>query len=655
MKHLFMLFFVAFIACTKSPDLLEQTELPDTAFSWSSVNITPRGTKQSSSLTPQNLNITLPTVRIRFGVAKADRYKIILSLSSSGTTATGSAEIALLDGITKEPIPIDREKGTWHRYNGTINSLGQSLKLPSLIFINRPCLEVTFNVQTGNGAEFKRLSTDPICPGVVPIDLSVKLKTPIQRLYQATQQQIILRLERPQTPENPRGYETLSATIPNVQNLELLNRTFAQCSTNQNTVTCVGDLRNNTSDPSTLDIPVQFDPINTDPITITATYTSQAVETALGNNTITATLPVLEPPNADLSVTWNIPSQIIIDTTTPISITVQNHGSATSTARKLTAFVGNGSVLSTPTNCGLSIGGSTFNCVVPPIAPNGSHTLTWTTSYAYAQTLYLETTVYGNNTDFDVYNNNSASARPEVVYDPATVTDLSVSLTATPDPPQSATGQQYTLTVQNISSNPANAVTVQFYSSAGVEFTTSDCVYQNNQCSLGIVGAGASRVITFTSTTTANQSYESVQAYVNTSSPESDPNNNNASLYANFPGKDMALSLSSNPEPVTPALGQQHTITVQNIGTLAGDANLDILVGDNPDFSITNPECQWDTYGYRYSCSFANLEPGQTQSITLTRTTALTSTSYSLYADVYTSFDTDQNNNNLYQEWQFEP
>jgi hypothetical protein len=188
-----------------------------------------------------------------------------------------------------------------------------------------------------------------------------------------------------------------------------------------------------------------------------------------------------------------------------------------------------------------------------------------------------------------------------------------------------------------------------------VEFTTSDCVYQNNQCSLGIVGAGASRVMTFTSTTTPNQSYESVQAYVNTSSPESDPNNNNASLYVNFPGKDIALSLSSNPEPVTPALGQQHTITVQNIGTLAGDANLDIFVGDNPDFSITNPECQWDTYGYRYSCFFASLEPEQTQTVTLTRTVALTQTSFSLYATVYTSADIDQSNNEIYQDWQFEP
>jgi hypothetical protein len=655
MRQLLLIVLIALLSCTKSPTLLEQTELPESAFVWSTVNVTSKGIKQSSSLTPQNLNIALPVVRLRLGQTRASKFKAILSVSSSGTPAIGTAEIAYLDGISKEPLFIDREKGTWHRYTGAVNSLGQSLKLPILTYANRPCLEVTFTVQTGNGAEFKRLSTDPICPGVPPIDLSVKLKTPIQRLYNATQQQITLRLERPFSIENPLGQERLSVTIPNVQNLELLNRTFAQCSTQQNTVTCVGDLRNITNNPSTLDIPVQFDAISTDPITITASYTSQAVETALGNNTITATLPILEPPNADLSVQWNIPSQIITDTTTPVTITIQNLGTATSTARKLTAFVGNGSVLSRPTNCGLSIGGSTFNCVIPPIAPNGTHTLTWTTSYAYAQTLYLETTVYGNNTDFDVYKNNSASAQPEVVYDPATVTDLSITLSATPDPPQSATGQQYTLTIQNTSSNPASAVTIQFSSSAGVQFTTPDCTYSSNQCSLGTLAAGASRVITFTSTTTPNQAYETVQAYITTSSPETNTSNNSANLYANFPGADMALSLSSSPEPVTQAVGQQHTLTMQNIGTVAAPVNLEIFAGDDPLFTISNPACSWDPYGRRYSCNFSNLKPGQLETITITRIAALTDTSFSLYATVYTSGDTDQSNNQVYESWQFEP
>jgi hypothetical protein len=655
MKHLFALFLLALFACTKTPDLLEQTELPESAFVWSTVSISSKGIKQNASQTLQNISISLPTVRLRLGQTKALKFKAILSVSSSGTPAIGTAEIAYLDGITKEVLLLDRDKGIYARYTGAVSSLGQSFKLPILTHINRPCLEVRFTVQTSNGAEFKRLSTDPICPGVTPIDLSIKLKTPIQRLYNATQQQITLRLERPRLIENPLGQERLSVTIPNVQNLELLNRTSAQCSTQQNTVTCVGDLRNNTNNPSTLDIPVQFDPTSTDPITITASYISQAVETALGNNSITATLPVLERPDADLSVQWNLPSQIITDQTTPISITIRNLGTVANTARKLTATVGNGLVLSSPNNCGLSISGSTFNCVIPPIAPNGTHTLTWTTSHAYTQTLYLETTVYGNNTDFDVYFNNSASIQSEVIHDPATVTDLSLTLSATPDPPQSATGQQYTLTVQNTSSNPANAVTVQFYSGAGVEFSTPDCTYSSNECRLGTLAAGASRVLTFTSTTMPNQAYESVQAYVTTSSPESDPNNNSASISATFPGPDMALSLSSSPEPVTQAAGQQHTLTVQNIGVVAGSANLEILVESTQTFSLTHPNCSWDANRLRHVCNFASLEPAQTQTITLTRIAALTDTSFSLYATAYTSMDTDGGNNQVYESWQFEP
>jgi hypothetical protein len=669
MRQLLLLALIALLSCTKSPELLEQTELPDTAFSWSTVSITSKGVRQTHSVQPQNLNVALPQIRLRFGSKNQGLFKtkaVLSVFAPNTTTATGTATLTLLDGQSFEPLIASSATGAIHQYTGDINSLGTNLRTFQANTSTRPCVRVVFNITTNTGSTFTRTSPAPICPDVPPLDLAIALKTPIKRIYQAPEQQITLRLNRPTLPDNPLRGENLEVTLTGATDLETKPFLFnALCTTTdtstatvlQNKILCPGSLSTSSSDPRVMDLNLQFNATNSPAsIQISATYTSQAVETALSNNTTSATLPVLEPPNADLSVTWNTPSQITIDTTTPISITVQNYGTATSTARKLTANVGNGAVLSRPTNCGLSSGGSSFNCVVPPIVPNGTHTLTWTTNYAYAQTLYLETTVYGNNTDFDVYNNNSASARPQVIHDPATVTDLSVSLTATPDPPQSAIGQQYTVTVQNTSSIPATFSELQFSSGAGVEFSAVGCgFFYYGSCSLGTIAAGASRVITFTSTTTPNQAYESVQAYVNTSSPESDPNNNSASLSATFPSADMALVLSNSPEPVTPALGQQHTLTVQNIGVLAGSASLEIFAGSTPDFSINHPDCAWEAAGYRYVCNFASLEPGQTQSITLTRTTALTDTSFSVYATVYTSNDTDQNNNNLYQDWQFEP
>jgi hypothetical protein len=649
-RSLFFIFLLAFFACTKTPDLLEQTELPDTAFTWQSVAITSKGIKQSSSLNPQNVSVSLPIIRLRLGSAKSNKFKATLSLSSSQTTATGTAEITYLDGITKQPLVA--AENVFHRYEGEITSLGKSLKLPTITSTNRPCLEVKFTVLTGNGAVFKRLSSDPICPGVAPIDISVRLKTPPLPIYNTTGQEIVLRFERPFTPENPVGWQRLTVTVQNASNLTAASwfSWSNNCTTQQETLTCEGAF----SHPfngllKTFDLPIIFDATNANPVTITAHYSSQAVETALANNTVTATLPVLDPPNTDLAVQWIVPSQIQVGQTVPVTITVTNLGSAANTARKLTANLGNTTIHTSPTNCGMQ--NSLFNCVVPPIPPNGTHHLTWQISTLYAQTLYLETTVFGNNTDWDVYGNNSATANPQVIQDPATVTDLVLSLTADPDPPQASIGQQYTVTITNASSNAAHNLELQFYSSAGVEFSTLDCQVLYAQCSLGTLAAGASRVLTFTSTTEPYYPSDSIQATVTSSSPESNFNDNNATIYATYPTPDVNIVISSNPNPATQAIGQTLTITMQNNGQVTAIGSLQTYYSGVALFSAN--DCT-SSNQQNFSCPYT-LEPNQSVTFTLTSTTLETEQSVSLYANTDTSFDQNTTDNYAYWSMVYEP
>jgi hypothetical protein len=656
-RYFFVLFLLAFVACTKTPDLLENTELPDSAFVWSTVSISSKGVKQTSSqnvgVVPQDFNVILPIVRLRYGMSAANKYKVALSVFSSGVTATGLAEIALLDGDNKEVIPIDREKGTYHRYAGSINSLGQNLKLPTFSYGNRPCLEVTFSIKTGSGAEFKRLSTEPICPGVVPVDLSIKFKSPVQTVYRAADQIITLRLERPMTLDNPMRRERLVVTVPNVENLTTSYRINATCITQENTLTCEGSLGQSGNNPKTMDVQIYFDTLTTDPINITATYTSLALETVLANNTTTATLPVLEPPNTDLALTWNAPSQIIAGLTFPVTVNITNLGTATSTARKFTARLGNVRVSNAANNCGVAQ--SNYLCVIPPIPPNGTHSLTWNITTDYPQRLYLEAVVFGNNLDWDVYNNNQANLQIEVIHDPATITDVTVALTATPNPPQINLGQQYSITVTNISSNPATSVEVQFYSEAGIQFVTSDCTLYYTQCSLGTLAPLESRVITLTSASLPNQATERISAYVSTSSPESDLYNNNQKLYVSFPGPDFALALVSNPNPITQAIGQQHSFTVQNLGTLPEGFHIRIYLSADAQFNLDNNQC-YELHPQEIYCSFPNLAPNQSQTVSLTSISVETKNAGSVYAEVGSdSTDADTSNNQVFQDWQFEP
>lgn len=658
MKYLLIILCLALFACTKAPDLLETTELPDTAFTWSTVSITQRGVKQSLSLVQQNMAVEMPQIRLRFGVKEvssiAFKAKALLSVTArAGLFVTGTATVTMLEGDTLEPIIANRETGSIHAYTGTVNTTGSVVRTFQVVSSSRPCLRITFDVTSSLGTNFKRLSSAPICPGVAPVDLSIKLKTPVQTLYRSTNQMLTLRLERPMSPDNPLRLERLVVTVPNVANLRSQYRVNAPCLTQENTLTCEGSLGQTGNDPRTMDVQIFFDALTTDPISITATYTSQALETILGNNTTVVTLPVLEPPNADLALTWTAPTQTIAGQMFPVTVNITNLGTVTSTARKFTASLGNIRVSSSPSNCGF--GNASYTCVIPPISPNGTHTLTWSITPDYPQTVYLEALVYWNNLDWDLYANNYASIQIQALQDPATITDVIVAISATPDPPQIASGQQYTVTVTNTSSNPAQTVELQFYSQAGVQFSTSNCSFEFNLCNLGTLAALESRVITLTTTSTPNQAEERISAYVSTTSPESNSYNNSSELYISFPGPDFALSLSSTPNPVIQATGQQHSFTVQNVGTLSSAFDLRIYVSGNADFSVDNNQC-YELRPKEFYCYFPSLAANQSQTITLTSTSLETLSNTSMFAAVNSySSDADTSNNQVFEEWQFEP
>ena len=127
----------------------------------------------------------------------------------------------------------------------------------------------------------------------------------------------------------------------------------------------------------------------------------------------------------------------------------------------------------------------------------------------------------------DLYLNRSFAA------DPPTTANLSITLSATPEPPTIGSTLTYTLTVRN--SGPASAVnvTVSQVIPAGTSFISADagCTHNNGTvtCALGTMAAAGQtsrnvRVIVNTAGALSSQ------AQVNTVTPDGNPANNTATV-----------------------------------------------------------------------------------------------------------------------------
>ncbi len=659
MKNLFLMLCLAFFACSQAPVLLEDTQLPDGAFTWRTLSLTARGIKTVSDnrLGLQNVVITMPEVRLRFGAAlDAGTFKtksVITVIASSKVQVAGTATLTYLDGITREPL-TNYVTGQPYTTTAAINNLGALLRTPQVKSTERPCVQITFDVTTSLGTNFKRQSLEPICPDVPPIDLAITLGGNT-KLYRNYGQSLSLRLTRPQNPQNPIGTETLTISMPGASNFQFSPPLWnAQCLEIPDGLSCVGGFYFNMAGvppPNVISLALTFDvPDTLETVPLSVTYTSTATETNLSNNTLVANLPTYAPTRANLEVKWLAPTQATSNQLTPLQLIITNRGSSTSTTRAM-FFQMYRQLADTqaPSNCGFKHTNYTYACVVPPIAPNASFSMTWTVFTTYQETIQLFAAVYGGSDLDPVWNNQDATS---VTFepDPATFADVSVSLSSNPSPPQQNAGQVFTLTVTNNSSNPA-LNTRLFDGGSSVQRVYTGCLNQDSYCDLGTIAGNETRVVTLTTEqeeTAANVTYY-FSIYTNTL--ESNYNNNSVQLSATYPAADLSISLSSDPDPASQAVGAKHLITLSNTGAEAGTADLELYYSGAATFSSSDPSCS-SSDGRAFECVGISLAAGQQKTITLTTVTAETNPNASMAGYFYTvGEDANTSNNYIFQDW----
>jgi uncharacterized repeat protein (TIGR01451 family) len=311
-------------------------------------------------------------------------------------------------------------------------------------------------------------------------------------------------------------------------------------------------------------------------LTDTASVTSIVTDPNTANNSASVTVnAVAAPPMADLSLALSAaPNPVTVGQTLTYTLNVSNAGPSSATGTTLSDILPAGvSFVSAQPSQGSCAGTTILSCslgtlavggnalVVIQVIPNTPGSLTDTASVA--------STVTDPNTA-----NNSASVTVNAVAAPP-VADLSLALSAAPNPVTVGQTLTYTLNVSNAGPSTATGTTLSDILPAGVSFVSAQpsqggCAGTTIlSCSLGTlaVGGSASVVIQVIPNTPG-----SLTDTASVASTVTDPNtaNNSASVTVNAvaapPMADLSLALSAAPNPVTVGQTLTYTLNVSNAG-----------------------------------------------------------------------------------------
>lgn len=653
----YLLIFLVLLGCNKAPALLEATQ---TDFTWQTVQITAKGAiaqvaRVNLAAAPVT-EFSTPKLFLRLGFKGSGggrSYQATLTARAS-LASGGTAEITLLDPETFVPLVVG---GTVQRFTGTLNTIAASVvKTVPISLILRPCLMVKWNL-TSDGATFTRSSDKPICLEP-PVDLEVKLSLPASLKFEAftgSSFTMTFPVKTVQSSDQVLRNSVLTIDVPNVADLEVTNALSNNntCSTTVARVTCTGFLKKN--------IEIRFTtPSTPQTIPVRADFSASNPETNLANNTVQTVVHIVTPRRVDIALTWQIPATIFTNQPFAVRLLASNIGIADSTDRTLTLRLP--STTAAPPECA-NLGGL-FKCVLPPLSPNGTRAYDFMVTPLNQDTISFIADLETGADTLDPYiNHQNVQATRVATINPASITDLSLTLTATPEPALPDAGQVFSATITNLSNVAAHNVVLTFNRQNWTVPNT--CVQDANdqyKCSLGTLAAQSTTTLSLINPRSENQAVVTHYAYLETSSPQLNTNNDYASYTTNFPTADLAVQLTSSPSPITPNAGQTYTVTVSNSPTASYAASspvVAIFYDGLATINTTNLACTKQIYppvggvgGSTYFECAANALPiGSSQTILLTVSTAEPNQSGRFSAYVYGAPDSDEFNNSRQLDW----
>ncbi|MFZ5876473.1 MAG: DUF11 domain-containing protein [Nitrospirota bacterium] len=362
---------------------------------------------------------------------------------------------------------------------------------------------------------------------------------------------------------------TVNDTLPASVTLVSATSTQGSC-TGTTAISCaIGTLANGASATVTIVVTPGASAVGT--LSNTASVSGNEADVNTGNNSWTTTTTVDAAANLSITKT-DSPDPVLVGQNLTYTIVVTNNGPNSATGVSMTDTLPAGATwVSTMTSQGSCSGTVTVTCNLGTLANAASATVTIVVTPTAGGTLSNTASVTGAEAD-PVSGNNSATTS-------TTVTGLSADLAANKTVSNGTVyvGQNltYTITVTNLGPNSATGVTVSDTLPAGVSYVSAtpsqgSCSGTTTvNCTLGVLGNGASATVTIVVTATASGT---VTNTATVGSGVSDPNssNNSASvsktITAPIAQADMSITKSDAPDPVVVGGTLTYTMTVTNNG-----------------------------------------------------------------------------------------
>ncbi len=355
---------------------------------------------------------------------------------------------------------------------------------------------------------------------------------------------------------------------------------------------------------------VPADYAGADPVINTASVSSDAVDPDAGNNSASASSPVV--PSADLSMDKHGPIELVPGLSAEYLLTIRNAGPSDATDVVVTDAGPAGMVfVATSGDCS-----SAFPCSLGTI-PAGQERIIaveYACPYDYSGPTWVDNTasVSGSTADPDA-TNDARTISTEVEFE----SDLEIGKTG-PGAIVPGTNAVYTITVQNHGPSLAGNVTVVDTLPTGLTFVanTGDCTTAF-PCVLGDLEAGEQRTITTTLSVPAG--YSTPDPVVNTASvstTSADHNeHNDAATTSTAVQTDAGLTVSkTGPEELIPGTNNIYRISVTNTGP--SDATLVEVADPTPaglSFVSNAGDCST-----AFPCALGTIAVGETRTIVST-------------------------------------
>ncbi len=313
-------------------------------------------------------------------------------------------------------------------------------------------------------------------------------------------------------------------------------------------------------------------------ITTSATVEATTPDNTMANNTATATTMVLTP--ADLSIAIaDSPDPVAASGMVTYQITVANAGPGSASMLSMTDTLAAGVAFISASGPGWSCAasGQTVTCTIPILAASASSAITMSVSAPASGGTLMNTATISAVTPDPIAANNTASTTTTV----NAAADLSVTLSASPDPVVASGTLTYLIDVDNAGPNAASGITVTdqlpggnvtFLDATGSGWTCA-ASGQVVTCTRGSLLVGAAPTITLHIRAPSAATILTDTATVTSTSSDLNPTNNMATTTTTVSSAaDLSIAVTDSPDPVGTGADLTYTLSVANAGPSVAQA-----------------------------------------------------------------------------------